>query len=87
MNPSQQQQWRNAVLDEVLSAFAAYPELHDVLIFKGARILNLLLGNAGRQSLDLDSNLTVEFTQQIKDLERQKEYLDKRGSCKSINLR
>ena len=77
MNKTQQNEWKNRLLDEVLIAFAAHAGLRDVLIFKGARILNRLLGDAGRQSLDLDSNLTIEFTHGLEDLDGQKEYLEK----------
>ena len=58
MNPEQQQHWKNEVLEEILLAVAASPELSRLLVFKGARILNLHLGSY-RQSLDIDANLRV----------------------------
>jgi hypothetical protein len=66
--------WKSAVLAEVLAAFAQHPPLRDVLIFKGARILNLRLGEESRQSLDIDSNLDVAFATD-KNLQELKEYL------------
>lgn len=52
--------WKAEVLRFVLEAFAAHESLRSALIFKGARILNLRLGNAfQRESFDLDSNLDI----------------------------
>lgn len=48
-------QWTNEVLDEVFLAVIAAEPLRKALIFKGARILNLHLGDS-RESLDIDSN-------------------------------
>ena len=61
MHPTDADDWKNQVLEEVLSAVAANPELRAILIFKGARILAKLLPDAHRQSLDLDANCTEEF--------------------------
>jgi len=60
MNPDQQAEWRDVALAEVLRAVVSDSDLRAGLIFKGARILNRHL-ETQRQSLDLDSNLTVEF--------------------------
>ena len=54
MHPTDADDWKNQVLEEVLSAVAANPELRAILIFKGARILAKLLPDAHRQSLDRD---------------------------------
>jgi len=52
--------WKAEVLRFVLEAFAAHESLRSALIFKGARILNLRLGNDfQRESFDLDSNLDI----------------------------
>lgn len=50
------------MLDEIFVALAASKQLDEVLVFKGARVLNVRLG-FGRQSLDLDTNLTASFVQ------------------------
>ena len=60
MNPNDQRRWRKQVLEFALAAFAAHEPLRSALVFKGARILNLRLGDtAARESFDLDSNLDV----------------------------
>lgn len=60
MNPNDQSRWKNQILEFALAAFAAHEPLRSALIFKGARILNLRLGDAAaRESFDLDSNLDV----------------------------
>lgn len=63
MNNAEQKRWKSEVLAEALLAFAADDALRAALVFKGARILNLRLGEERRQSLDIDSNLTFEFQQ------------------------
>jgi hypothetical protein len=61
MNKTEQNQWKNDVLEFVLEAFARHEPLRSVLVFKGARILNMRLGDTPlRQSFDLDSNLNVQ---------------------------
>src|SRR5271154_5971806 len=57
MNPNDFDRWKSEVLDEIFAALAADDEIEECLVFKGARVLNARLGG-GRQSLDLDSNLT-----------------------------
>ena len=58
MNANAQPQWKHQLLEFALAAFAAHEPLRSALIFKGARILNLRLGNTpSRESFDLDSNL------------------------------
>jgi hypothetical protein len=53
--------WKAEVLRFVLEAFAAHESLRSALIFKGARILNLRLGDDfQRESFDLDSNLDID---------------------------
>lgn len=60
MNDHDQRRWKNQVLEFALAAFAAHESLRTALIFKGARILNLRLGDtASRESFDLDSNMDI----------------------------
>lgn len=68
MNPQQLRNWKDNVLVELLKATVKDPQLSAALIFKGARILNQHL-DSQRQSLDIDSNLTVEFQQDHPDRE------------------
>lgn len=55
MKPEARDHWSNELLNEVFLAIIADEKLRGVLLFKGARILNLYLGES-RQSLDIDSN-------------------------------
>ena len=57
LNKQDQNRWKSEVLTLVLEALASSEQLKLMLIYKGARILNLRLGAASRQSLDIDSNL------------------------------
>jgi hypothetical protein len=75
MNPTQQTQWKDAVLGEILRAVSAHGPLRESLVFKGARILNLHL-HTQRQSLDIDANLRVEFQQEMPDHQAQVEWFE-----------
>lgn len=75
MNPKQHEEWNNAALREVFIAIASSDRLREVLIFKGARVLNQLLG-IERVSLDLDSNMTADFALEVTDLGAQAQYLE-----------
>lgn len=78
MNPHDQRRWRDHVLEFALAAFAAHEPLRSVLIFKGARILNLRLGDtAARESFDLDSNLAIHYTASHPDKVAQRDFLDR----------
>lgn len=68
MNPEEQNRWKSAVLDTIFEAMASRETLTDLLIYKGARVLNRRLKSLGRQSLDIDSNLAVDA---IAGLERE----------------
>lgn len=59
MNRDQQAAWLNENATEILKAISLSDTLRELLIFKGARILNLRLNGEGRQSLDLDANLAM----------------------------
>ena len=56
MNPIDRDEWIDGVLSQVILALARNAQLRAALIFKGARILAMHLGD-DRKSLDLDSNL------------------------------
>ncbi|MDA3927066.1 MAG: nucleotidyl transferase AbiEii/AbiGii toxin family protein [Kiritimatiellae bacterium] len=61
MNKQDQNRWKCDVLTLVLEALASSERLKPILVYKGARILNLRLGTLSRQSLDIDSNLNVGY--------------------------
>ena len=75
MNQKDNEHWKSQVLDEVFIALAASKTLDGILVFKGARVLNKLLGG-GRQSLDLDSNLAEAFAKSHPDRNEQRCFLD-----------
>jgi hypothetical protein len=75
MNPSQHNQWKDAILAEILRAISNHAPLKNALVFKGARILSLHLGS-GRQSLDIDANLQMEFQRQKPDRDQQAEWFE-----------
>lgn len=52
--------WQTTALDLVFDAIAASETLSKLLVFKGARVLNILLETQQRQSLDIDSNIFDE---------------------------
>jgi hypothetical protein len=76
MNQNDRELWKSRVLDEIFAALAASKPLDEALVYKGARVLNVRLGD-GRQSLDLDSNLTVAFVQRYPGREAQRDFLER----------
>lgn len=74
MHPEQFDAWKNAALNEVFLAIAASAPLREILIFKGARVLNQRL-NFERMSLDLDTNLSADFALEMPALKEQSEFL------------
>ncbi len=56
MRPADRNRWKNEALDAVFEALVSSSDLSEVLIFKGARVLGLLLNSCQRQSLDIDAN-------------------------------
>lgn len=60
----------------VLSALANSDEIKSALIFKGALILDHWL-NTERVSLDIDSNMDLDFSMQLPDRSDQKVFLEK----------
>ena len=75
MNRETQKHWIDEVLNEVFLAVIASEPLRNALIFKGARILNLHLGD-GRESLDIDSNVAPELVASVPELEAQARFLE-----------
>ena len=75
MNRESRYQWINEILNEVFLAVIASETLRNALVFKGARILNLYLGDS-RQSLDIDSNLTPELVASTPDRGAQASFLE-----------
>lgn len=70
MNEERRKQRMDEVLTGILRAISTHGPLRDALVFKGTRILNLHLGTL-RRSLDIDTNLRVEFQREIPDLASQ----------------
>jgi len=75
MNRESQEKWINSVLDEVFQAVIEHEPLRNALIFKGARILNLHLGES-RQSLDIDSNIAPELAMANPNVDAQAKFLE-----------
>lgn len=81
MNDHDQRRWKNQVLEFALASFAAHEPLRSALIFKGARILNLRLGDTpSRESFDLDSNLDVHCASEHPCRKEQCDFLDRESS-------
>ena len=74
MNEAQQKQWKDETINHILIALSRNENIRNCLIFKGAIILNLLL-NTTRLSLDLDSNLDIEFAHKFPKRKDQKKFL------------
>ncbi|MBP7637912.1 MAG: nucleotidyl transferase AbiEii/AbiGii toxin family protein [Kiritimatiellae bacterium] len=78
MNPNDQRRWKDQVLEFALAAFAAHEPLRSALIFKGARLLNLRLGDTGsRESFDLDSNLDMHCASAHPDTAARRGFLER----------
>ncbi len=75
MNEGQINAWKKGALAHLLMALAQNKNIRDVLIFKGALILNMRLGSE-RMSLDIDSNLDQAFTLQVPDRADQQRFLE-----------
>ena len=81
MNEPEQRRWKNQVLEFALAAFAAHEPLRTALIFKGARILNLRLGDtASRESFDLDSNMDIHCATAHPSKAEQRDFLERESS-------
>ena len=79
MNRESRDHWINEILNDVFLAVIASEPLRNALIFKGARILNLHLGDS-RQSLDIDSNMAPELVASTPDPEAQADFLEEQIS-------
>jgi len=77
MNREDSDNWKKDVLGHILLALAASDDIKDLLIFKGALVLNIHLGNE-RMSLDIDSNLVQDFLTSFPEISDQIEYLEER---------
>ncbi len=75
MNSEDANKWKASVLKTILFAMASAKDLDEVLIYKGAIILDLLL-RTKRMSLDLDSNLAQDFTIKFPERDEQERYLE-----------
>ena len=56
---SAEDKWKSETLDEVFNALALSPELSQRLVYKGARVLRLLLNEVTRASLDIDATFAA----------------------------
>jgi hypothetical protein len=54
---SREDKWKSETLDQVFNALALSAELSERLVYKGARVLRLLLNEVTRASLDIDASL------------------------------
>jgi hypothetical protein len=50
--------WKSTILDQVFKALVSSPDLSKLLVYKGARILRLRLGEMLRASFDIDASLS-----------------------------
>ena len=62
MRPSDQEKWKQDVVELVFSALARHPALADHLVFKGGQVLNLRLPISRRVSVDLDATARESFS-------------------------
>ena len=76
MNPGDANKWKADVLEHILLALASSKELKNVLVYKGALILNKRLGTE-RMSLDIDSNLVQDFVLAFPEKKQQENFLEK----------
>ena len=69
--------WKEETLNEIFLAMAAHAPLREMLVFKGALVLNAHLNEKGRRSLDIDSNILKRFAEANPDKEVQQATLKK----------
>ena len=77
MNPGDAEDWKEEVLKEIFQSLSGHPPLHSMLVFKGARVLNERLHEAGRRSLDIDSNLSQSFVDSMPERAIRQENLER----------
>jgi hypothetical protein len=75
MNSDDAKKWQADVLMHILWALASSKELKNVLVYKGALILNKRLGTE-RMSLDIDSNLLQAFVLAFPEKKEQEDFLE-----------
>lgn len=75
MDQNRSNAWKTNAARHILSALALDERIREILIFKGALILNRRLGSE-RLSLDIDSNLNQSFELHFPERADQKEYLE-----------
>jgi Nucleotidyl transferase AbiEii toxin, Type IV TA system len=74
MNPLNRERWVNEVLREVMTALMHDDSLRQALVFKGAWILNLHLGES-RHSMDIDATAEPGWVREMGSLDKQEEFL------------
>lgn len=74
MNAGQRERWLNEVLQEVLTALMRDAELRRALVFKGAWVLNLHLGES-RHSKDIDAAAGPAWVKEMGGLDNQEDFL------------
>lgn len=74
MNSHQRERWVKEVLREVMAALMHDEALRQALVFKGAWILNLHLGES-RHSMDIDATAEPGWVQEIGSLDNQEAFL------------
>lgn len=74
MNQTQRERWVNEVLREVMAALMHDEALQQALVFKGAWILNLHLGE-NRHSMDIDATAEPGWVQEMGSLDNQETFL------------
>ena len=82
MNPETKNKWMADILTQILIALASSKSLKDVLVYKGALILNRRL-ESDRMSLDIDSNLVQNFVLAVPEKEQQEKNLKRSQSGKT----
>ena len=69
---SREDKWKSETLDHVFNALAFSAEFSQRLVYKGARVLRLLLNEVTRASLDIDAsfaNIAANVSVSEEDLE------------------
>lgn len=74
MNPLQRERWVTEVLREVMTAMMHDEALREALVFKGAWILNLHLGES-RHSIDIDAVAEPGWMEEMGSLDKQEAFL------------
>lgn len=76
MQPSDQERWKQEVVELVFCALARRPALIDHLVFKGGQVLNLRLPISRRVSVDLDATARTSFSGVGRDDDERAAFLD-----------